>query len=80
MPKTATICHDISNAIDAYISQFGYGIVRDLVGHGIGTSPARRSPDSQLCTEEKGTQAAGRYDTGNRAHDQHRQTRCRMAG
>lgn len=33
-------CHlyDISNAIDAYVSKFGYGIVRDLVGHGIGTS------------------------------------------
>jgi methionyl aminopeptidase len=30
--------HDISNAIDAYASQFGYGIVTDLVGHGIGTS------------------------------------------
>lgn len=32
-------CHlyDISNAIDDYVSQFGYGIVRDLVGHGIGT-------------------------------------------
>ena len=29
---------DISNAIDAYIRPFGYGIVRDLVGHGIGTS------------------------------------------
>ena len=29
--------YDISNAIDAYISQFGYGIVRDLVGHGIGS-------------------------------------------
>ncbi len=31
-------CHlyEISNAIDSYISQFGYGIVRDLVGHGIG--------------------------------------------
>ncbi len=28
---------DISNAIDAYVSQFGYGIVRDLVGHGVGT-------------------------------------------
>lgn len=28
---------DISAAIDNYISQFGYGIVRDLVGHGIGT-------------------------------------------
>ena len=33
-------CHlfDISNAIDAYVSQFGYGIVRALVGHGIGSS------------------------------------------
>lgn len=32
-------CHlyDISNTIDRYVSQFGYGIVRDLVGHGIGT-------------------------------------------
>lgn len=28
---------DISRAIDSYISQFGYGIVTDLVGHGIGT-------------------------------------------
>lgn len=28
---------DISNSIDSYISQFGYGIVRELVGHGIGT-------------------------------------------
>lgn len=33
-------CHlyDISNAIDAYVTANGYGIVRDLVGHGIGTS------------------------------------------
>ena len=30
--------HDISNAIDAYCYKFGYGVVRDLVGHGIGTS------------------------------------------
>ena len=29
--------YDISNAIDDYVSQFGYGIVQDLVGHGIGT-------------------------------------------
>lgn len=28
--------HDISAAIDAYVSKFGYGIVQDLVGHGIG--------------------------------------------
>lgn len=33
-------CHlyDISGAIDNYISKFGYGIVKELVGHGIGLS------------------------------------------
>lgn len=29
---------DISNAIDDYVTPFGYGIVRDLVGHGVGTA------------------------------------------
>lgn len=29
--------HDISNNIASYAEQFGYGVVRDLVGHGIGT-------------------------------------------
>ena len=38
MAKAGNHLFDISNAIDAYISGFGYGIVRDLVGHGIGTS------------------------------------------
>ena len=37
MAKAGNHLHDISNAIDAYVSQFGYGIVRELVGHGIGT-------------------------------------------
>ena len=35
--KAGNYLYDVSNAIDAYVSQFGYGIVRDLVGHGIGT-------------------------------------------
>ena len=35
--KAGNHLYDISNAIDAYVSSFGYGIVRDLVGHGIGT-------------------------------------------
>lgn len=30
--------HDISAAINAHADKFGYGVVRDLVGHGIGTS------------------------------------------
>lgn len=29
--------HQISAAIGAYAEEFGYGVVRDLVGHGIGT-------------------------------------------
>ena len=37
MAKAGNHLYDISNAIDAYIAQYGYGIVRDLVGHGIGT-------------------------------------------
>lgn len=36
--KAGNHLFDISAAIDSYISQFGYGIVQDLVGHGIGTS------------------------------------------
>ncbi len=37
MAKAGNHLYDISNAIDAYVSRFGYGIVKDLVGHGIGT-------------------------------------------
>lgn len=37
MAKAGNHIFDISNAIDDYISQFGYGIVRELVGHGVGT-------------------------------------------
>lgn len=36
MARAGNHLFDISNAIDAYVSTFGYGIVRDLVGHGIG--------------------------------------------
>lgn len=35
--KAGNHLHDISNAIDAYCTARGYGVVRQLVGHGIGT-------------------------------------------
>lgn len=35
--KAGNHLNDISAAIQAYAEQFGYGVVRDLVGHGIGT-------------------------------------------
>lgn len=34
--KEGNHLHDISNAVAAYAEKFGYGVVRDLVGHGIG--------------------------------------------
>ncbi len=37
MAKAGNRLYDISNAIDAYVKPYGFGIVRDLVGHGIGT-------------------------------------------
>lgn len=36
--KAGNHLHDISNAIGDYCESFGYGVVRDLVGHGIGTN------------------------------------------
>lgn len=35
--KEGNHLHDISNAIAAHAKKFGYGIVEDLCGHGIGT-------------------------------------------
>lgn len=37
MAKAGNHLYDISNAIDDYVTPYGYGIVKDLVGHGIGT-------------------------------------------
>ena len=34
--KAGNHLNDISSAIQAYAESFGYGVVRDLVGHGIG--------------------------------------------
>ena len=35
--KAGNHLHDISAAIQKYAESFGFGVVRDLVGHGIGT-------------------------------------------
>lgn len=35
--KAGNHLHEISGAIGAYAESFGYGVVRDLCGHGIGT-------------------------------------------
>ena len=35
--KAGHFLHEISGAINDYADRFGYGVVRDLIGHGIGT-------------------------------------------
>lgn len=35
--KDGNHLHEISNAIGTYAESFGYGVVRDLVGHGVGS-------------------------------------------
>lgn len=37
MAKAGNHLNDICKTIDGYVTSFGYGVVRDLVGHGIGT-------------------------------------------
>ena len=36
--KSGNFLNDICSAIDEYLSSRGYGIVRDLVGHGVGSN------------------------------------------
>lgn len=43
--KAGNHLFDISNAIDDYVTPFGYGIVQDLVGHGVG---AKLHEDPQI--------------------------------
>ncbi|WP_026652515.1 type I methionyl aminopeptidase [Butyrivibrio proteoclasticus] len=38
MAKAGNRLHQISRAIDNYVTPYGYGIVRELTGHGIGKS------------------------------------------
>lgn len=37
MARAGNHLHDISAAVGAYAERFGYGVVRELTGHGIGT-------------------------------------------
>ncbi len=49
--KPGNHLHDISNAIASYAESFGYGVVRDLVGHGIGTH-LHEDPQIPNCTQK----------------------------
>lgn len=42
--KAGKWIHDIGNAVDDYLTPKGYGIVRDLVGHGVGHAVHEEPP------------------------------------
>ena len=52
--KPGNHLYDISNAIGAYAEKFGYGVVRDLVGHGIGSHLHEDPPIPNYITKSRG--------------------------
>ena len=52
--KAGNHLNDISTAIQAYAEKFGYGVVRDLVGHGIGTHLHEDPEVPNFATKRKG--------------------------
>ena len=73
--KAGNHLNDISSAIQAYAESFGFGVVRDLVGHGIGTKMHEEPEIPNFSQHRKGIRlaagmtlaiepmiTAGRYD------------------
>ena len=52
--KAGNHLYEISAAIGAYAEKFGYGVVRDLVGHGIGTSLHEDPEIPNFCQRRRG--------------------------
>ena len=52
--KAGNHLNDISTAIQAYAEKFGYGVVRELVGHGIGTHLHEDPEVPNFATKRKG--------------------------
>ena len=73
--KAGNHLNDVASAIQAYAESFGFGVVRDLVGHGIGTEMHEAPEIPNFATRRKGIKlvagmtlaiepmiTAGRYD------------------
>lgn len=62
--KAGNHLNDISSAIQAYAESFGYGVVRDLVGHGIGTHLHEEPEVPNFAQKQQGHQTGSWNDTG----------------
>ena len=63
--KAGNHLNDISKAIGAYAAKYNYGIVRDLVGHGIGTHLHEDPQIPNFPAEAPWNQADAGHDSGN---------------
>ena len=73
--KAGNHLFDISGAIGRYAEERGYGVVRDLCGHGIGTALHEAPEIPNYEVGRKGVKFRPRYDTCHRADDQYRNLR-----
>ena len=67
--KAGNHLNDISKAIGAHAAKYRYGIVRDLVGHGIGTHLHEDPQIPNFPQKRRGIKLPWN-DPGRRAHDQ----------
>ena len=72
---------DICGTVEKHVEENGFSVVREMVGHGIGTKLARRAAGSQLRgPAERESAAAGRHGAGDRADGERRAARtCRSS-
>ena len=67
--------HDIGLAVQTVAEGAGYSVVREYVGHGIGTRDARGTGGAQLLAGNARAQAQGGHGVRGRAHGQRRAAR-----
>ncbi len=56
---------DVGYAIQQYVEQFGYGVVRELVGHGLGTTMHEKPEMPNYGKRGRGKAFFRRYGGGN---------------
>ena len=76
--KAGNHLNDISAAIQKYAESFGFGVVRDLVGHGIG-SHLHEDPEIPNFARKERNSLTARYDARDRADDYRGQLRSSLA-
>ena len=71
---------DVGAAVQQLVEANGFSVVREFVGHGIGTQLARRPASAELRNSGTRPEAARRHGAGHRADGEHGQAGHASAG